>query len=110
MNLHKPGLRSPGILMVVVLAALGGCASVPGETLGSRAAQSEARTRVLALSNRSAPQCARQRITDTEVVDLHPNGKVAAESWTVDRCGERARYHVSFSPSGRVSDVRASAE
>lgn len=81
--------------------ALAGCVSVPGETLTSYGQKREARDRVLALATNA--QCKSARLVDTEVAEIHPDAKVAAERWTVEACGQRLHYRLSFPPSGKGS-------
>ena len=59
----------------------------------------QVRDRVLTLSRSAAPDCRRHEVVNTEILDLHRNGKVAAEQWTVERCGRRAAYVVNYAPS-----------
>ena len=88
-----------------VALTLAGCTSVPGESLISGGAKRDASARVLAQANAAEPGCKRARITDTEVVELHPDGKVALERWTVDQCGRRVRYQVTVPAVGKGSTV-----
>ena len=81
--------------------ALAGCASVPGETLTSFGQKREVSARVIAQATTAS--CKSPRIVDTEVLEIHPNAKVAAERWSVDACGERVHYRISFPPSGKGS-------
>lgn len=89
----------------IVLLFVAGCSilgpDIPGETLTSRAQKRAIRDRVLELSQEARPDCRRRELTETEVLDLHPDGKVAVERWTVTQCGERARYIVTLPPTGR---------
>ena len=78
-----------------------GCLPVPGESLLSGSRQREVRDRVLALAKSAKPECRQQKITDTQIVELHGDGKVAVERWTVEQCGEKTRYSVSLPPTGR---------
>ena len=78
-----------------------GCLPVPGETLLSGTRQREVRDRVLAVAKSAKPECRQQKITDSQVVELHGDGKVAAEQWTVEQCGEKMRYRVTLPPTGR---------
>jgi hypothetical protein len=100
-------LAALGLALACVLAA---CSSVPGETLASGGVRREVTHRVLALSNAAAPDCKSQRIADTEVVELHPDGKVAVERWTVEQCGTRAHYKVLFPAAGKATPVGVRAE
>jgi len=78
---------------------VGGCSHVPGETLTSGFLQREVKARVLSLAAGAKRECTRYTVTDTEVLELHADGKVSAERWTVDRCGERVHYRVNLPPS-----------
>ena len=96
--------RHIGRSLVAIIATsllLAGCTSVPGETLSSGSRMRDISDRVLGLAKAKRPDCRQQKIADTEVVDLHPDGKPAAELWVVDQCGQRVRYVVTFPPTGR---------
>ena len=75
-----------------------GCSSIPGETLASRSQQREVLARVLSLARQSDPQCKQQSVANTEVLDVHGDGRPAEERWTVEQCGRRIDYIVSFPP------------
>jgi hypothetical protein len=99
-SLHTPRPQcGPGILLVILLGALFGCASVPGETLAPRGLRRDVSARVLAQAGQANPGCRSPRIADTEVLELHGGGTVALERWVVEQCGTRANYLVTF-PSG----------
>ena len=92
-----------GITSVRLFCAftLSGCMPVPGETLTSGGLQRDIRARVLTLAGAAQPACRQQTVINTEVLELHPDGKVAAERWTVDGCGDRLHYRVDVAPSAR---------
>ena len=94
---------SPRITCAVstVTLIIAGCLAVPGETLLSGSRQREVRDRVLAAAKSAKPECRLQKVTDTEIAELHGDGKVALERWTVEQCGEKVRYRVSQPPTGR---------
>jgi hypothetical protein len=93
--------------MVLMLAA---CASVPGETLAPYGVKRDVSNRLLAEVARSKPSCRQPKIVETEVMELHGDGKVAVERWTVDRCGERVHYRISFASKGSPPPVQIRAE
>src|SRR5687768_17652040 len=101
-RLHTPRLlqfscaSASAWLALATAIALGGCAGVPGETLASGGVRRDVTSKVLAQAAQAKPACRRSRIVDTEVVELHGDGKVALERWTVDSCDERVVYRVSF--------------
>ena len=97
-------------LACALAAALSACGSVPGETLASGSVRREVTRRVLADATAAAPTCRNQRIADTEVVEVHPDGKVAAELWTVEQCGTRLQYRVLFPAAGRATTVQVRRE
>ena len=98
-------MKAPGLLaLCVIIVTLYACMPVPGETLTSSGLQRDIKARVLMLASAAKPQCRNRSIVNTEVLELHPDGKVAAERWTVDRCGERAHYVVNLSATGRGSN------
>jgi hypothetical protein len=66
--------------------------------------------RVLAQANAAAPECRNQRISDTEVVEVHPDGRVSMERWTVEQCGSRPHYRVVFPAAGKAAPVQVRAE
>ena len=74
---------------------------VPGETLTSGGLQRDIRARVLTLAGTARPACRQQTVVNTEVLELHPDGKVAAERWTVELCGDRIHYRVDVAPRAR---------
>lgn len=84
-----------------LIFALCGCMTVPGETLTSGGLQRDIKARVLTLASAANPQCKQHNVTHSEVLELHPDGKVAAERWTVDQCGRRVNYRVSLPPARR---------
>ena len=88
-------------LAMAVGLILTSCATVPGETLTSWRLKREVSDRVLAQASSAAPQCKQQKITNTEIVEVHADGKPAAERWTLDQCGRRRHYLVYFPPTGR---------
>jgi hypothetical protein len=58
--------------------------------------QREVRDRVLALARTADTQCRQPRVSATELLDVHPDGRPMAEVWTVEVCGRRVNYIVSF--------------
>src|ERR1700694_3465666 len=98
------------LLRCLTAFAVAGCAHVPGETLTSGGLQREVRTRVLSLAETAKPECRRNSIVNTEVLELYPDGKVSVERWSVDRCGERVHYRVQLPPSARTSTFNVSRE
>jgi hypothetical protein len=56
----------------------------------------EIRDRIYSLARGANPQCRQQRITHTEVLELHPGGQVALERWTLENCREKLDYIVSY--------------
>ena len=81
---------------LAIALLLAGCSSVPGETMTSRGVQAEVRDRILTLARRADPQCRQPRVSNTEILDVHSDGRSAAELWTVELCGKRANYLVNF--------------
>ena len=92
--------RSGGtaLLLAGSLSFLAACSSVPGETMSSGGMQRDVRERVLALAKKNDPQCRQQSVANTELIEVHPDGKSAEELWIVEQCGRRLRYVVSFPP------------
>jgi hypothetical protein len=63
--------------------------------------------KVLDQAGQGTPACKRVKIVDTEVLEVHPDGKVAAERWTVDRCDTRIAFRVGYpAKAGPVSVKR----
>ena len=92
-----PPPASPPTRCALALALLlAGCSSVPGETMTSRGVQSDVRQRLLERARNSDPQCRQPRVTNTEVIDVHSDGRPAGELWSLDVCGKRVDYLVSF--------------
>ena len=85
-------------LYVITTTVVVGCAHVPGETLTSGGLQRDVKARVLSLATANKPAC-RANVVNTEVVELHGDGKVAVERWTVERCGERITYRINLPPT-----------
>jgi hypothetical protein len=56
----------------------------------------DVRDRVLLAARSADAQCNRQQVVHTEIVDLHADGRPAEELWTVDQCGRRVNYVVTF--------------
>jgi hypothetical protein len=75
---------------------IGACANIPGETLAPSGLHGEIRDRIYADARGANPQCRQQRIANTEVLELHPGGKVAQERWTLENCREKLPYIVSY--------------
>ncbi len=106
----RPSWSVPLVLTCVLATASPGCSSVPGETLTSGGVGREIGRRVLEQARSATPECKSQRISDTEVQELHPDGKVAAERWTVEQCGTRLHYRVLFPPNGKPAGIRVQPE
>jgi hypothetical protein len=83
---------------------------VPGETLASAGIRRDVSAKVVARANQGNPDCKRVRVANTEVLEVHPDGKVAAERWSVDRCGEHVHFVVTFPPGGKRGGVLVRAE
>ena len=97
-----------GLLAGALLAA--GCASVPGETLAGESVKREVRDRLYTLARTANPQCRQQRIANTEITQVHRDGKPAEERWTVEQCGQRLHYLVAFPPPPRQSSFSVRPE
>ncbi len=85
-------------------------ANVPGETRTGGTQQHAISKRIFELGENERPSCRDRKISDSEIVDLHPDGKVAVERWTLTQCGERSRYIVRFPPTGRGTGFLVNAE
>ena len=96
-------MKSRHLVLLGNCVLLAGCASVPGETVTSGGLQRDVRDRVLAAAKGADPQCRQQKVINTEVLELHGDGKVSDERWSVDQCGRRIHYRVSFPPAGKGS-------
>jgi len=93
MPLHLRAFSSCAALLLV-----SACSSVPGETTAPRALQRDVSNRVLELARKADPQCKQPKITTTEMLEVRPDGQSAEERWTVEQCGRRVNYVVSFPP------------
>ena len=103
-NPTASAISAAGVVLLAGALMTAGCtyfAEPPGETRVGRSQQRAITERIVELSKRARPDCRNHPVTDTEIVDLHPDGKVSLERWTVTRCGERARFAVTFPPTGR---------
>ena len=49
-------------------------------------------------------------MANTEVIEVYPDGKVASERCSVERCGERVHFVVTFPASGKPGGVLIRAE
>jgi len=107
----RPRLSEYGRLLRCLTAlAVAACAHVPGETLTTGGLQREVKVCVLSLADAAKPECKRNSIVNTEVLELYPGGNVSVERWSVDRCGERAEYRVHLPPTIRGSTFTVSPE
>jgi hypothetical protein len=91
----KAGFAGSTFLCAVLVGA---CANIPGETLAPSGLQSEIRDRIYVHARGIDPQCRQQKIDNTEVLELHAGGKVAEERWTLENCGRKLAYFVSYPP------------
>ena len=91
--------------VIALLTALAGCSSVPGETTASHSLQRDVRERVLSQARQAEPGCKQPKVATTEMLDVRSDGQSAQELWTVDACGRRLNYVVTFPPrkSGSAS-------
>lgn len=80
---------------------MGACAGVPGETLTDRSVRRSIHDRVLMLARSADPQCRTHKVSSTEVLEVHRDGKPAEELWVVEHCGRRTGYAVTFAPTPR---------
>ncbi len=85
-------------LSCAALLLLAACTSIPGESNAPRALQRDVSERVLELARKADPTCKQQKITTTEMLEVRPDGQSAEELWTVEQCGRRVNYVVSFPP------------
>ena len=83
-------------LLAASVCVLAACANVPGETTTSRRQGQEVNDRLLAMARKADPKCTNAKVTGTEILDVHSDGRSSQELWTVDQCGRRLRYLVSF--------------
>ena len=114
-NFLKPMISTarrlvPGLTLFILVVLFVGCAHVPGETLTSWSLKRQVSERVLAQASIAAPQCRQQKISNTEIAEVHSDGKPALEIWTVEQCGRRSHYRVYFPPTGRGSGFSVQAE
>ena len=86
------------VLLALQFLVLSACSSVPGETMSSGGMQRDVRERVLELAKKGDPQCRRHSVVNTEMLEVHADGRSAEELWTVEQCGSRVKYVVSFPP------------
>jgi len=86
------------IPVVFVLAA---CATVktPETTRASKKIQADVMEIIHVLETTSAQICDERKLVNTEVVKRATAADyTAVERWTIDRCGQPARYLVTFKP------------
>jgi hypothetical protein len=94
----------------VVMGFVAACARMPGETLTSGGLQRDVKARVLSLASTVNPACGRRSIVNTDVLELHPDGRVAVERWTVEQCGQRLVYRVNLPPARGASNFSITPE
>ena len=85
-------------------SVLTGClhfGGMPGETHTDGRRSRQIAAQVIEHAGKEVPGCRLPKVTDTELVDVHGDGKIASERWTVTACGQRVRYLVTFPPTGR---------
>jgi hypothetical protein len=75
-------------------------AGVPGGTTADPTLQRDVSNMVLLMDSALDKTCKDHRIVDTAVTETLPNGHTGAELWTVDRCGKKIRYPISYMPDG----------
>ena len=85
-----------GTVLAVGLCVVAACANVPGETTTTRRQQQEIHDRLIGMARKGNPQCTNPKVTTTEILDVHSDGRSSQELWTLDQCGRRLRYLVSF--------------
>jgi hypothetical protein len=108
-DMNQSNRSAPGLCAAAVTLMLAACTTVPGETTTGFTAQRDVRDRVLALARSSDPQCKQPKIMGTEITEVHSDGRAAAETWTVEQCGRRVPYLVSF-PVKKGGPVTVRAE
>lgn len=84
--------------LALAILALAACSTVPGETTASREMQRAVSDRVLTLARQADPQCKQQKVATTEMTEVHADGRSAQETWTVESCGRRMNFIVTFPP------------
>ena len=95
--LPPPPLHAARLISSCAAAALiSACTTVPGESAAPRGVQREVRERVLTLARAADTQCRQPKVSTTELLDVHPDARPMAELWTVEVCGRRINYVVSF--------------
>jgi hypothetical protein len=77
-------------IMLVNVAACAGTPPVPGNTGADERLQTDIRRIITILERTSEPRCDVHQIVNTERAGL------GRERWTVERCGERVVYLVTF--------------
>ena len=80
------------------LLLVSACASVPGETTAPRALRRDVSEHLLTLARQTEPSCRQQKILTTEMLEVRSDGQSSEELWTVEHCGRRLNYVVSFPP------------
>jgi hypothetical protein len=89
--------------LVILALASTACASapiLPGESIADPTLQRAASRAVLSADAVTLPPCASGTIVYTEVVEYPetPQQSPWIERWTVEHCGERVAYLVTFTP------------
>jgi hypothetical protein len=102
-------------LLVLLALASAACASgarLPGSSRADLAVQRAASRAVLSADVLYPPPCASGTIVHTEVVTppATPQPAPWTERWTVDHCGERRAYLLTFTPDAGGTTFRLSTE
>jgi hypothetical protein len=78
---------------------------MPGETLAPAAVRRDVSAKLVARASQAKPDCKRVRVSNTEVLEVHPDGKAAAERWSVERCDDLVHFVVTFPQGGKPGGV-----
>lgn len=81
----------------------GTLAPVPGESDASLDEQRDVLRAMIPLDALVDADCSRHKVLDTKKLEARAAAKVTVERWTLDRCGKRVAYRVTFTA---VTDER----
>lgn len=105
----------PAVLVLVLALASAACAPtsvLPGHSLADVALQRAASRAVLSADVVEPPACASGTIVYTEVVTppATPGPSPWIERWTLEHCGERRAYRLTFTPDVGGTTFRVTPE
>jgi len=72
---------------------------VPGETGAAPALQRDVLQLMVTMDSGADPACTDHKVINTEWLETNRETRTAVERWTLDRCGKKVGYRVTFMPA-----------